>query len=431
MKITRKLVLILAVLTVLTMIGIGGYAQVHAATTYQVGDVFVAISDGLVQWCDPSGAVQMTLDTGSPGTYTTGMAFDSADNLYVTNFDAGDVKKFDNAGNLIGVFGSGYSGSPESIVFNTAGHAYVGAVDGDNDIREFDAAGNPVAQFDVAIEDRGSDWIDLAADQRTMLYTSEGTAIHAYDVVADTQLPDFAGPGTLYGPAFALRILPDGSVLVADTIDIRQVAPGGTILNTWSVTGETDFFALNLDPDGEHFWSASFSSANVYKFRLDTPGTDTHVFSFNTGTGYSTVFGLAIFGEPTAGVLENFVKGGGKIGARKATWTFGGNVGLAPDGGIFGQFQINDHVNKVAYHSTEITALAFSGDPATTPDASHNTAVFTATFRGNDGSTKTVTVTIKDLGEKAPKMDTIKLEDDLVLSETALNGGNFQVHDVE
>jgi len=128
-------------------------------------------------------------------------------------------------------------------------------------------------------------------------------------------------------------------------------------------------------------------------------------------------------------VLESFVTGGGKIGSSKPAWTFGGNVGFAPDGAPIGQFQINDHANKVSYHTTEITALAFSGDPATTPDAICNTATFTANFRGNDGSTKTVTVTIKDLGEKAPKIDTIELAGDLTLAETALSGGNFQVHE--
>jgi len=128
-------------------------------------------------------------------------------------------------------------------------------------------------------------------------------------------------------------------------------------------------------------------------------------------------------------VLESFVTGGGKIGSKKPVWTFGGNVGATSGGTPIGQFQINDHVNKVSYHTTEITALAFSGDPATTPDATCNTATFTANFRGNDGSTKTVTVTIKDLGEKAPKMDTIQLSGDLVLAETLLSGGNFQVHE--
>lgn len=423
---------LLLVVLVLTMLGVERQTQAHLAPTYQVGDVFVAVSNGQVQWCEPNGTLHMTLSTGSPGTYTTGIAFDTGGNLYVTNFNAGDVKKFDNAGNLIGVFGSGYDGSPESIVFNTAGHAYVGAVDGsDEDIREFDAAGNPVAQFDVQTGPRGSDWIDLAADQSTMLYTSEGTAIHAYDVVADVQLADFAPVGTLHGAAYALRILPDGSVMVADTSDIHQVAPGGAILNTWAVTGETYFFALNLDPDGVHFWSASPSSSKVYKFRLDTPGTDTNVFSFNTGTNPSTVWGLAIFGEPTAGVLENFVTGGGKIGSSKATWTFGGTVGFAPDGSIVGQFQINHHANKKAYHSTEITALAFSGDQATTPDASHSIATFTGTFRGNDGSTKTVTVRIEDLGEPGARVDKIELSGDLTLALQVINGGNFQVHDLE
>ncbi|MDX1670055.1 MAG: hypothetical protein R3194_11600, partial [Limnobacter sp.] len=38
------------------------------------------------------------------------------------------------------------------------------------------------SQFDVATDDRGSDWIDLAADQCTMYYTSEGTLVKRFDV---------------------------------------------------------------------------------------------------------------------------------------------------------------------------------------------------------------------------------------------------------
>jgi hypothetical protein len=144
----------------------------------------------------------------------------------------------------------------------------------------------------------------------------------------------------------------------------------------------------------------------------------------------STAFALLTLEKAVPVIaINNYVTGGGTIGAKKPQWTFGGTVGARRDGTLVGQFEINDHVHKVAYHSTSITALEFSGDPATKPTATHNTAKFTAVFRGNDGSTKTVTVTIKDLGEKAPKIDTIQLAGGLVLAATALDSGNFQVHD--
>jgi len=137
------------------------------ATTFQTGDVFAAVSTGRVNWYRADGTLVKQLDSQQPG-YTAGMAFDVSGNLYVTNFGAANVSRFDNAGNLLGTFGSGYSGSPESIVFDAGGNVYVGSVNGDNKIRKFDSAGVPLAQYAVAIERRGSDWIDLSTDQKTM-----------------------------------------------------------------------------------------------------------------------------------------------------------------------------------------------------------------------------------------------------------------------
>lgn len=59
-----------------------GEAEVatQSSTTFGIGDVFVAVSDGRVQWRLPDGTLNSTLDTGLAG-YTTGMAFDKLGNL--------------------------------------------------------------------------------------------------------------------------------------------------------------------------------------------------------------------------------------------------------------------------------------------------------------------------------------------------------------
>jgi len=264
---------------------------------FQVGDVFVAVSNGRVQHRDADGTLLETLDTLQGGA-TTGMAFDVIGNLYVTNFDAGNVRKFSNMGELIGTFGRGYSGFPESILFDGLGNVYVGAVDGDNDIRHFDALGNPLARFDVATEDRGSDWIDLAADQCAMFYTSEGQNVKRFDVCRNTQLPDFTLMPLPDPVAYALRILPSGGVLVANTRVITRLDAAGGLAETYDTPGEDCWFALNLDPDGESFWSADFCSSNVYKFDLQS---GEELLTFNTGTNPMTVFGVVVFGEVTVG----------------------------------------------------------------------------------------------------------------------------------
>src|SRR5437667_12238083 len=99
---------------ILVTLCLGLTALPSSATSYQLGDVFVAVGNGKVQHRDAAGRVLETLDT-LQGGFTTGMAFDSLSNLYVTGFGAGTVSRFNSSGGLVGNFGSGYSGHPESI----------------------------------------------------------------------------------------------------------------------------------------------------------------------------------------------------------------------------------------------------------------------------------------------------------------------------
>src|SRR5215210_2503238 len=86
------------------MIALLGQPRLAQAQTYQRGDVFVASSNGQVHWRNPNGTLKKILNTGQSGEQT-GMAFDAAGNLYVTNFQANIVSKFNNSGNLLGTFG--------------------------------------------------------------------------------------------------------------------------------------------------------------------------------------------------------------------------------------------------------------------------------------------------------------------------------------
>jgi uncharacterized repeat protein (TIGR01451 family) len=260
-------------------------------SAYTVGDVFASVSNGRVQEFTPTGTLVQTLTDGT-GSTTTGSAFDSTNNFYVTDFDSG-VSKFDNNGNLVGPFAIG--STPESILFDAAGNVYVGQADGTRQILKFDPNGNLLASFSPAVEDRGTDWIDLAADQKTMFYTSEGHSVKTFDVSTNTQGTDFA-TGLPGSAAYALRLLPDGGALVADTEEIVRLDKTGAVVQTYDATGEDNWFALNLDPNGTSFWSADFGTADVKEFNIATGAVEN---SFNTGTGGFTVFGLSVFGEIT------------------------------------------------------------------------------------------------------------------------------------
>lgn len=265
------------------------------ASAYGVGDIFAAVGNGKVEEFTQTGTLVQTLNTGLGG-FTTGMAFDGSGNLYVTDFSTGDVSKFDNNGNLVNAkFITGMT-NPESILFNKAGEIYVGDA-GSNLIRHFDASGTLLNSFTAATEARGTDWIDLAADQKTILYTSEGSHVKSFDVSANAQNADFSNLG--HGVAYALRILPDGTVLVADSTEAMHLDAAGNIIKTYSLPGNGGGdFSLNLDPNGVDFWTGDFATGVVWKVNIATGAIDG---TFNTGAGASALFGLALFGEKTAG----------------------------------------------------------------------------------------------------------------------------------
>jgi hypothetical protein len=147
------------------------------------------------------------LDTTTSGpngsSQETGMCLDalSAGNLHTTNFFAFSMSKFDRLGELVSAnlrtFGTA---TPNSCAFDAAGNLYVGLADdgsgasGGGDLLKFGPTGALLATFDPATELRGTDWIDLAADQRTVLYTSAGNSIKRFDVVNNVQLPDYCAP---------------------------------------------------------------------------------------------------------------------------------------------------------------------------------------------------------------------------------------------
>lgn len=283
MKRTRRYSFTMAVTVVAIVVGsIPSFAQ------FQLGDVFASVGNGMVRRFTPSGTLLQTLNTGRGG-FTTGSAFDGAGNFYVTDFSAGSVSKFSPTGTLLGTFATGLR-TPESIVFDQLGNVYVGQTGGG--INKYDANGTLLNSF---ISGTRIDWMDLAADQRTVYFTQEGNRIGRFDLVTNTFLPDFA---TGFNNAFALRILPDGSVLLADETTVRHVSSVGTLIRTYNAANENTWFALNLDPDGTSFWSGNFGSGNLYRFDI---ATGAQLASFNAVSGSFQLFGVSVSGERTVG----------------------------------------------------------------------------------------------------------------------------------
>ncbi len=269
------------------------------ALPYASGQVFASVGNDEVNVFTPDGALVQTLNTlegvVDGAGFTTGSTFDAAGNFYVTNFSANTVSKFDNAGTLIGAFSdpSLTALSPESIVLDKSANAYVGYADGDRDIRKFSPTGHKLTQYNVATENRGSGWIDLAADQHTMFYTSEGRLIKRFDVGTNMQLSDFATlPGV--GMAFALRLLPDDGLLVVDELNVKRLNSSGVVVKTYDAPGEDEFLPLTLDPDNTTFWTGGRESGEIYRFNIATGDL---IKSFSSQP-FLLLGGLSVFGQP-------------------------------------------------------------------------------------------------------------------------------------
>jgi Big-like domain-containing protein len=267
---------------------------------YVIGEVFAGDSGGLIKRYLPTGTFVEDLNTTTNASFETGMCFGEGGNLRTTNFDDDSVSLFNNMGGLLdATWGSGFNSHPESCVLDAAGDIYVGHADGNQDILKFDTSGALLASYNVATDARGSDWIDLAADQCTMYYTSEGPNILRYNVCTDTQLTNFATNFTdplAATDCYALRIRPNGDVMVACHDRVYRLSSTGTVLQRYLASdyGEDYFFALNLDPDTLSFWTAGIFSGNVYRINILT---GLQITTFNAAPG--GIFGLAIFGEIT------------------------------------------------------------------------------------------------------------------------------------
>jgi len=275
------------------------------ALPFNKGDLFASVGNGKVEVYSPTGTLIQTLNNGLNSTFTTGGVFDSAGNFYVTTFSGNVVSKWNNNGGLVnGSFMVGCNSDCESITRDASGNAYVGQADGTGDIRKYNlGTGAFITSFNPTTGPRGTDWVDLAKDQKTIFYTSEGGVIRRFDTAANIQLADFnaiAAGSAMY----ALRILADGGVLVAHTADVLRYDSNGVLVQTYNFAHNGTLFALNLDPDGTSFWTGDLGGDNMV-FRIDI-ATGAVLTSFATlQAGDNTLAGLTLFGEITQGCEPN------------------------------------------------------------------------------------------------------------------------------
>jgi WD40 repeat protein len=273
------------------------------AGDFVTGDVLVALTDGSIQVRTANGTLKSTL-VGPIQAPAKGMTFDPEGNLLVTYWysqgwtSGNTVLKFRPDGSYAGTYGSSYNCNPTGIVTGKGknGFVYVGQADCGGDIMKIDVQGNVVDVFDVAIENYGARWIDLAPDGCTIYYTSAGKNVYRYDVCGGTQLPNFnAAPLTeTDADGLGLRVMPDGGMIVSATYDIRRLDASGNQVALYDAAGDNGFAAVSLDPDGTSFWSSSYQTSSVYKFDI---ATGQILMSFNSGVQGAGAKGVFVVPE--------------------------------------------------------------------------------------------------------------------------------------
>jgi sugar lactone lactonase YvrE len=287
------------------------------AKPFAKGQVFLSTQDGMVFVIDPgTGKVVQVLTTASLSDgFGHGMTFDATGNLFIAS-DNGPVLEFSNQAAGPTFFGNG--GCPcdseaHSVVIDPFGNVIVGedfiGTDQQPTLLQFapgaGPSGTPTGTFFPAYDTFSpAVWTEVLDSSDTIAYTQGTQTVKVFDLDEQVQHPDIAA--NLHG-AFALRELPDTTILVADTDRIARLDQSGNITQTYTVSGVPAVFQnLNLDPDGATFWTNDELTGIVYRINIGN-GSVTNGAGFNTGLSSASlgpdfgVGGIAVFGQPASG----------------------------------------------------------------------------------------------------------------------------------
>jgi hypothetical protein len=290
------ILVVAAAISVLLLSGLFA-RQARAAVPFTPDDV-LAGRNSTINHFDNQGNLLDTLDTSS--SYITGMCFDPQGNLLTTDWSADLVSKFSTSGVLLqkAWYTPPVNSRPESCVRNKAGHYLVG-LSGltTNNLLELDANGVLVTTRTIAPDSNGADWIDLATDQCTLYYTSEGTKVKRFNVCTNTQLADFASiPGVTGSDCWGMHLRPNGEVITAcRAAGVKRLSSTGTVLQTYN-TG-TAPSVVSLDGDGTSVWVGDDADHTVKRVDI---ASGTVLKQFTAPAGPSHLFGLAVVGEQSA-----------------------------------------------------------------------------------------------------------------------------------
>lgn len=167
----------------------------------------------------------------------TGVAVDSAGNIYIANAEGFKIVKIDPNGNLLQTFCSGFSECNDPLAVSVDGSVYVGD-QAHQRIVKFDAAGNFVQQFTRP----GLFPLDIVVDSAGNVYTTDLTnqQVVKFDPAGNVLL-SFGSRGSAQGQfdtPKGIALDAAGNIYVADQQNTRaqKFDPAGNFLQIFDIT---------------------------------------------------------------------------------------------------------------------------------------------------------------------------------------------------
>ena len=286
---------------------------------FQPGDLFLAQGLGIIQWRDSSGTFIRNINTrdGSANGSGSGMRHHPiTGELWITNFNLPPnsplgvriIHTDGTPGNAINI--SAYQRSPESIAFDKKGNAFVGGPNGE--LVKINSAGTTILDhyaLPCELTGNGPDWVEMDCNDSIIYYTSERPRIKRYNVVTHTQLPDLAFFPSLVGWFFAMRLLPDSTLLAVggDNIVFR-INRNGDSIKSYKTTNPCGLFSVAGSKDGKSIWVGGGAfNGPIYKIDIATGAVQNYFLADPINQGVN-IHGIAVYGD----ALKNcYVSAGG------------------------------------------------------------------------------------------------------------------------
>ncbi len=234
---------------------------------------FVVIAMNIVQASDysnqTSATPQLITKTYPAGNRPLGIAIDSSDNVWVTNFGSNYIIELSSGGTTIGTYPVGLE--PWGIAIDSSGNVWV-ANEGSNSITKLSSGGKTIGTYlagsspiGTVIDSSGNVWVaDWGSTTITKL-SPDGTTIGTY--------PAGSSPvGTVIDSS--------GNVWVADwgSTTVTKLSPDGTTMGTYSAGNRP--VSIAIDRLG-NAWIANEGSNTITELSPDGTTIDTYPVGSN------------------------------------------------------------------------------------------------------------------------------------------------------